>query len=348
MGAAEIIDERGPYFGVSLDEQAAECRKWLDDNNRPDCHPAVRHHTIGPPKEGSFEILARVWVNRHWSDTSKIHCNLCNTIRKFVSGGYVAAYDDGWWYVVGPNCGGEEFFGRFTTALHRYTRTEAERQAEGGLRHLLTQLGAWQAFHISVRDAALCAEHAAQVLESYEPSLFAEIQEARRADGQLYIVTPVRALDRNQKPYTRYDRDGFATLAGTRGVSRPCIPAAYVKRIAGDVLGFLSGDKSLLDAITAHIERNEVTTLQKRVEEGLDNLKRAHDGVLEAQQFWAASNLDWLSAWIGDRRNPFPRKLALSSKGDLVKVTLEADPDYSLTIDVGTLRRYAAAPPIAQ
>jgi hypothetical protein len=262
-----------------------------------------------------------------------------------VSGGYVAAYDDGWWYVVGPDCGGEEFFGRFTTALHRYTRSEAERQAEGGLRSLLTQFGAWQTFFLNLQSAASCAEAAALALESHEPQLFALIQESRRADGQLFLVTPVRDCDRNGKPFTRYDRRRFATLAGTKGVTRPCIAAAFVRRVGGDVLGYLTGENSLLDAITTHIERNEVTALQKRVEEALGNLRLAHEGILEAQQFWQPSNLDWLSAWIGHPANRVRRKVALSLKGDSVLITMEDDPEYLVSLDMSALHAYDAIPP---
>lgn len=335
----------GPFFGTHIGVQRSACRAWLDGNNRPDSHPAVRPHSVSPPRDGAFEILSRLWVNRNWADTSKIHCNLCNTSRKFSSGGYLASYDDGWWYVVGPDCGGEEFFGRFNTAKHRYDREEAERVAEGGLRDLLNRLGAWQLLYAQLAAAVSRAEYAAQQLELNERELFDKIQIVRRDDGHVYVVKPVAATDSNGKPYTRYDRDRFTTLAGTKGVSRPCVAAALLRRITGEPLGFLTGRTSLIDAITAHQERGQIVTLQKAIEASLDDLQKAHDAMVEARRFWEHSNLDWISAWIAHPDSGFQKRIAVRSDGHVVHVTMPDDPDYLWRIDVGAIRMYAGLIP---
>lgn len=348
MEAAQSIEERGPFFGAPLAEQEAECRAWLDANNRPDRHNAVRAHTVSPPQNGRFQILARVSVSKFWDDRSNIQCNLCNVSRKFVTRGYVASYDDGWWYVVGPDCGGEEFLGRFNTALHAHNRREAERLAEGDLQNLLNSLGAWQVFYSSLKGAVACVEEAVQTLESYEPELFGQLQDARRADGQVFTVKAVRATNHKGESYTRFDRDRFTTLAGTKAISRPCVPAAYFRRVIGDVQGFLTGENSLQEAITDHIESNELASLRERVEEALDNLRQAHEGVLEARRFWDAANLDWVSAWIAHPQSPCRKKVAFVSNRNNVASTMANDPEYFIGFRLAALRMYVASPPLAE
>lgn len=345
MSALQFSDARGPFFGVPIERQEAQCRAWLDANNRADRHMAVRPHTISPPQDGAFNILARVSVSGLWDDKSKIQCNLCNNIRKFKTRGYVASYEDGWWYIVGPDCGGEEFFGRFNTALHQHNRREAERLAEGDLLNLLQSLGAWQVFYAHLKDAVTCADAAARLLDTHHPELFRRLDEARRRDGETFIYRSVRAFNEHGKLYTRNEEHRFTTLVGTKAISRPCVAERLYRRVSGDVQAYLTGEKSLMDAITAHIEKGDVSGLQKQVSEALDNLRGAHANVVEARQFWEPSNLDGVSAWLAHPQARFENIVKFAHSGADARLVSPDDPDWSVTFRLAPLRLYAAAPP---
>lgn len=344
MTTAQLA-ERGPFYGVSIAKQEEACRLWLDANNRPDRHAAVRPHTVSPPEHAAFSILARVSVSNLWEDKTNIQCNLCNNSRKFVTRGYVATYEDGFWYIVGPDCGGEEFFGRFNTALHEHNRREAERLAEGDLLNLLNSLGAWQVFYANLKDAVECADAANQALSTYHPELFRRLEEARRRDGQVFTYRTERGVNPQGKPYTREIEDRFATLAGTKAISRPTVSERLFRRVGGDVQAYLTGEKSLMEAITAHVEKNEVAALQTRVTEALENLRGAHANVVEARRFWEASNLDWVGAWMTNPRSRFDSNVTIQSDGLVARLISPDDPDWKVTFKLGPLRLYAASPP---
>jgi hypothetical protein len=112
----------GPLLNTPYDEQLEMWREIDFSVVRPEEISFVREYKHSPPEGVSFKILGELSVKDNWQDKSLIQCNICNRKKKFKLEGYVTTFDDGWWYVVGPDCGGENFVNRFASEKRIYDK----------------------------------------------------------------------------------------------------------------------------------------------------------------------------------------------------------------------------------
>lgn len=112
----------GPNKNLPPAKQRALWKQIDFTKVRPEDSGQVNHYKIRPPKDEKFIILGEVSVSKDWTDQSYIQCNICNRKNQFKNEGYIASFIDGWWYVVGPDCGDETFQKSFVLKMNEYSQ----------------------------------------------------------------------------------------------------------------------------------------------------------------------------------------------------------------------------------
>lgn len=187
---------QGPMYGVPLDEQKL-CWEERPKDSRPESHPAVAPFTQRPTAGVEFEILGSVEINKTWQDQSLIQCNICRRQHKFgVKAGFVASYDDGWWYIVGPQCGGEDYSRSFSRAFNRHRRARADALATEDMRRFLSHRSEWLSYLSAFRDPVDEAHRLWTYFNTNEPDVFMQLKNAAKNGGSMRLSVDTGKRDR--------------------------------------------------------------------------------------------------------------------------------------------------------
>ena len=177
----------GPFVGVSYADQRTEFAKWVKSGKRADHHAAVRPPEVSTPLSDEIVIIGEVELRQSYEDKSSwFHCNACNTKAKFKNGGFCAAVGDGYWYIVGPDCGNEEYQRLLNRGLLQYS-------AELTKTSLEQRIGKFHArFHDWVRGYELAGGAAREAMqlrqEMWKVERFrSDMVSARKNGGRLTV-----------------------------------------------------------------------------------------------------------------------------------------------------------------
>ena len=334
----------GPFAGKSWDEQTAECMRWLADGNRPDAHKAVRPHTDKLPDD--FEPMTPVSVQKGWPDTTFIHCNACGNAAKFRDNGHVATAGNGWWYIVGPECGSPEHTARLHQRVNQMRRRHFLSAAEVDVRALATDLPPWRGFMVQLKEVVGVAYRGHKFITTMRPALHALLDAARKGDGWLMVVSTVTEVDVWGDKQERDILVRHTKLDGLPSIAKPCPAVEHFKK-AEEILGpMLEQDDALTDEIAKAVASGKQAELHRRLKDGLDRARLAHEAVLEARAFWSASNLRAIATWGIRHDSRYQMTFDHTLKADGLHLVTESNEAWILR-DAATLLDYSATLPVA-
>ena len=268
-------------------------------NERPDGHPAVRPKEISPPNDKDPEILGRLAVRKSFAHQARFHCNACNTAKKFRENGYLAIYGDGWWYLIGPDCGDDNHRTRSTRAIRAYERAEAEALASGHLKVFLDSFeDAVTYFKAAVRLRSELYQASAWFLTTTR--LGRLIRENRGTDGRLFITKQVRKQPPNSDQFYPVNEPYGPPLSGV-GFLQSGRNFNHAVKAAHDKLSSLAGGNYEITVLHKNIvkagEKSRSHELTKDVKELTRNLDAMRQAIVDAKAFLAHGNLKAVEDW---------------------------------------------------
>lgn len=320
------MTEPGPRYGKDFGQQLIEWRAW-PSSRRPEEHPAVAPHTQEPP-DLDFEILGEVSVHGTWTDKAKIQCNVCGTQRKFINKGYIACYADGWWYIVGPQCGSETHKGRVNTKINAHLLREAEFNADESLRRFMEDRLEWRAYLEAIEKATMTV-YAVWKYMKVQDRFYEGLCTAIRDDGYLRV--------RNGTKWGRVTGGSF--LLGN--------PIAKLRTMKQDLSFLLQpiSREEMNAALVALHSNGQLAHASQQLREQVQTLRELDAQIRDAQQFVTTKNLLSLVDWALQRETWAPTRLILSVNGDQMSVPETMGEKRVHFVDLSPLRTFVASPP---
>lgn len=326
----------GPYKGVPLERQLADWRKWPQSERRPEEHPAVTPYHIKPPHDPDVEILADIIIHKTWADRSLVQCNVCMREHKFgTRSGYLASFSDGWWYVVGPDCGDATFQGHLARASNVRKKREAEEKAGADLRHFLSVRPQWLSYWQSLRAPIAEIRALRTAIEDMPDSFTSAIRGAARTDRKLVITVRIQG------------KSHFETIGRVAGGAfldtQEAITSTYQR--TGRQFGFLLNPGAEEDRIYEEIlqqhEKGTLAASVSKLKSQIGQIAALRALVDDAAAFVTPKNLALIQRWSADERSGTAPVLF----NDKQELTMEMRGRCSHTISVNSLRGFHTAPP---
>ena len=331
----------GPFIGISLEDQTAQCLAWLTSGRRPDEHVAVRPPSEKLPED--FEPMAPVSVQRDWAVQTYIHCNACNKRGKFRDNGHVATSGNGWWYIVGPDCSGPEHTARLHQRINTMHRRDFLRGAESDVRAFAAELPAWLRFIQTLKEPVAVADRGHRFISTKRAKLHAHLDSARRNDSQLAVLTTVQQPNRWGGMEAQDVFVPFARVRGLGSIAKPCEATRQFKS-AESVLSLFADEHALDNATAEAVTRGKQAELNKQLQTAVSATRDCHKAVLDARAFWADANLATIASWAIRADSRYEMEFPYTRRGNDLRLVSEDGEVWDLQ-GIDRLLTYSATPP---
>ena len=322
------LDDTGPYMGVSLAEQIADWRRWQQSGQRPELHAAVRRYDVPPPEKMPFSVLGRISVNDKWEDQGRIQCNVCKVEHKFITDGYMASYDDGYWYVIGPVCGSDEHQQAVARAIREHRDREAEQIAEGIISNVLTNYAEWRDYYYQLRQAVETVFEYHNRFRKIAPNTFRALSDIRKSGGALRIVTRDAGFNEATGRYQPAVSKTVGRLGGAEFFQGNCLTMKALREAVPVLDVYFANERSKLDLSDAVIdatEKGKLQKLQSMLSGALGALRTAHQNVDVAFEALAYENLSALEKWTSNERNEAGLSIRIEADDSIIACHLSND-----------------------
>ncbi|NOX82160.1 MAG: hypothetical protein GXP06_04060 [Alphaproteobacteria bacterium] len=300
----------------------------------------MRDVKVRPPHKAEPFVIARVSHNKKWDDQTLIQCNVCKNPNKFLNEGYVAAYPDGWLYILGPDCGKDEHRRSVRLAIRDHLYREAEQYADGALVQIIEQFDEWKAYYANVHNAAkvLFAYH--KRFKQCAPNSFAQLCTVRKTGGSLEVM--IREAGCSDAGY--YSDAITETIGSLRGSNffNGSPPGMKSMRSAQKILEVILGPdeivESFWDQVCNAADDDQRQKLLDHINKGLRDLRVSHDEIESARQALEYENFRALEKWGADSRNHTGFSVKLSQQDNAICASFGLDDFRCVRVELSDLK----------
>lgn len=330
----------GPFLGFSYAEQRTEFVNWVKAGNRPDQHPAVLPAEIPPPDSKEIAIIGEVALHSSFEDrTSWFHCNACGCKEKFKGGGFCASVGDGFWYLVGPDCGSEEHQRLLNRGLLQYNAEQANASIEQRVGKFHSRFRDWKRvldLGDSAAREAMSFRKAIKQIERFNHDMVT----SRKGGGKLDF----RVLIRNggdEWLSDRVEEQVFGTLSGWNLFIEPFIATGCVKKAKKAMTAISGSDQSSAGFEECFLHARNKKGLKKFEADVLDaetHIRHLVDAISDAKAFVSRENAQLIERWYKQsrkERDAISKALPFHDEPDIPKYKVAIDSSYWLLIQHG-------------
>ncbi|HIO01089.1 MAG TPA: hypothetical protein EYN14_03870 [Alphaproteobacteria bacterium] len=321
--------ERGPMFGISPEDQLKEFQRWIDAGRRPDEHRAVRNHKFSPNEDQFMRILGEVSLKKDYADQRWFSCNWCNHPGQFKDKGWCAAYSDGWWYFIGPDCGNERQQITRTDGARLFRKEQALDAAEVRVSRFMRSVPEWSVLWENVE---LAIRHLRQVQMMLIRSDVVKntLLAAFRDQGKLYHVQTNHFGDIKS-------RELVGVLKGAEIGRRPMAVLSLHSK-AKAALAQITGEQITEDDFAQQYSdarnRNKELLFASATTDAERKISELTNSVRELIEFFSSDNVKLLNSAM---RKNFPSS-NLKIKATETRLTLQEGAEIDLQYDLKELR----------